>query len=325
MGRSSKSKSKTPRKPMDPETKRRLQRAFLAFSLTLLVVVSAAAGVQYAQRWVDRKAARPSSPPQVVLKDVPAWMSDSLADQIVAEIKPTSASSAFDHQLLEDTANKLKRNPWVRQVLQVRRVFEQQPGDTLEIDCEYRAPIALVNWQDTFWLVDDEGFLLPEQYTAQQVPRIVLGPDHRQMNLRLIEGVEHAPPAPGSKWPGDDLAAAIDLAKLMCGRDYVNDVFKIRVANFDGRRDPRESQIVFITRYGTEVRWGRPIGAKDFFAEVAPSQKLESLRQIFEQFGRIDARRAWIDIRYDRVTYPKAEPESAQATGRRDIDGNAVQ
>ena len=62
--------------------------------------------------------------------------------------------------LLVAAAGKLQANPWVRDVHFVRRVFGERPGDTLEIDCEFRAPIALVQWGDYYWLVDGDGMTL---------------------------------------------------------------------------------------------------------------------------------------------------------------------
>ena len=112
----------------------------------------------------------------------------------------------------------LKANPWIREVKQVRRAYRDQPGDTLEVDCEYRAPVALVKWQDYFWLVDGDGVKLPEVFSAADVPRILKGQD-KQVNIRVIEGVSHAPPETGAKWAGEDLHAGLELVKLLVRPD----------------------------------------------------------------------------------------------------------
>src|SRR5205085_11418901 len=114
----------------------------------------------------------PSEPPSVVLKDRPIWVGDFLAEQIARSVRPIGAHSALDHQLLVDITHQLATNPWIKTVRQVRRSYVKAPGDTVEIDCEYRAPVALVRWKDFFWLVDGEGVKLPEQFTIEQLSRI---------------------------------------------------------------------------------------------------------------------------------------------------------
>jgi hypothetical protein len=278
---------------------------FIAFAACL------GAAIITARRYVDQKVAEPVGPLKVVLLNQPAWMGDFLAQQIAATV-PHAAGSAFDRDLLVNAVTCLRANPWVRDVHQVRRVYGQRPGDTLEVDCEFRAPIALVQWGEYYWLVDGEGMKLPEQFTASHVPKIVIGRDGR-MNIRIIEGVRQPPPETGKKWAGQDLAAGLGLVKLLYGKPYAEELVSVNVANFAGRIDPREAQLVLRTKYATEVRWGRPLDAKDFFAEVPVSRKLEDLRAITQQYGRVDAGRPWIDIRYDKVTYPNPDAQNASA------------
>jgi len=283
---------------------------------TVVFVASLGVGFYHLRRYVERDVVFPDRPPRVVLKNRPAWMSDALAIQIIKTVKPAGTHSAFDRQLLQDTAMILRTNPWIKQVKQVRRAYGQRPGDTLEIDCEYRAPIALVHWKDYYWLVDGQAVKLPEQYTAQQLPGIVVGPN-RRLNIRVIEGVSHPPVESGQVWPGEDLAAGLDLVKLLYGQVYADEIVKVDVSNFGGRLDPKEAQITLVTRYDTQIRWGRPINARDFFVEVSTPQKLAYLRDVWTQFHRVDGGMPWIDIRFDRIIYPADAPRTASAGGTR--------
>jgi hypothetical protein len=133
------------------------------------------------------------------------------------------------------------------------------------------------------------------------------------LNLRIIEGVMSPPPESGQKWPGADLAAGIDMIKLLYAKPYADEVERVNVANFAGRQDPREAQVVLITRYQTQVRWGRPVNAKDYFVEVLPAQKLDYMERLVQQFGRVDAKHSAVDLRFDRVTFPTADIQSDQA------------
>ena len=298
-----------PRRPLLSPGGRRVVAHLLAVAV---VVAAAGGGLYYLKAHVRRTVAFPQDPPAVVLKNRPAWMGDFLYDQITRSVRPSRSHSAFDHQLLVDTVEQLRRNPWVSDVRTAKRVYGKRPGDTLEIDCDFRAPIALVKWADHYWLVDVTGVKLPEQYAGADVPKVVVSPDGQTV-IRIIEGVSTPPPDAGQRWRGDDLAAGIDLIKLLYDQPYAQDVIKVNVANFQGRNDPRESQLVLVTRHATEVRWGRPINATDFFIEVPTGRKLEYLQTVYARFGRLDAGRPWIDIRFDNITYPSPDASAAPA------------
>ncbi len=292
------------------------RRRWMIHAIAFVVVMGAAAfGFDQLYRYVNQRALLASKPPQVVLANRPLWMSDHVAEQILTLARPVTAHGVFDRQLLVDVHDLLHANPWVRQVKQVRRGYAQAPGDVLEIDCDYRAPIALVHWGDFYWLVDGEATSLPEQYTADQLHQIMYAPDG-QLNIRVVEGISHDPPGAGRHWSGEDLRAALDLVKFLYGKPYAQEACKVDVANFDGRVDPREAQIVLWTtqKIGdvpTQVRWGRPINAKDFFVEISPVQKLEWMEKLVAKYHRLDAGRAWVDLRFDQVIGVKDEEANA--------------
>lgn len=316
MAKDAKKKSPDPKKEPKAPSDRHPIRSFLKAAATLTFVGLCVFAYLRTRDHVDKSVTFRRDPPRVVLKDQPAWMSDARARRIMAVAKPDVSHSAFDHNLLVNTASLLRNHPdtapWVREVRSVRRVFGQGPGDVLEIDCDFRSPIALVKWENYYWLIDADGVLLPEQYTASDV-RKVMYDKSGQICLRILEGVATAPPESGRKWQGSDLAAGIDLAKLLYGKTYTNEVERIDITNFAGRKDPREAQLVCITRFNTEVRWGRPVFAKDYFVEVSPAQKLQYMEKIVQQFGRVDARHSAVDLRFDRVTYPAAEAPGMEA------------
>lgn len=299
-------------KPRDPQAAARLRRVCVHVSAVVLLLAAAGIGYWAMRRHVDRRVVFSRTAPKVVLVHRPVWMSDALYDEIVALAQPYGAHSAFDRELLHDVADLLGDSPWIKRVHEVRRVYGQRPGDTILVDCEYRAPVALVHWGEYYWLVDGEGVKLPQQYTAREIARIITGRDGKT-NIRVVEGVRHAPVEKGERWPGEDLVAGLDLAKCLYGLPYADEVTGIDVANYAGRVNPREAHLVLQTKRGTEIRWGRPLAAKDFFIEVSTAQKLKSMQQVWQQFGRVDANRPWIDIRFDKITYPSVNVQSEPA------------
>jgi hypothetical protein len=307
------------KKPANPAAAAFRRRALLHTLGVILFCAALAGGIMGLKRYVDKRVVFASEPPKVVLLHRPVWMSDFLAAQIAAAVRPLGGHSALDHQMLVDITEMLRHDariaPWIQKVNQVRRAYTHAPGDTLEIDCDYRVPIALVQWDDRYYLVDEQGILLPEQYDASQLSRILFGADGHT-NIRIIDGVQCPKPlSAGQRWTGDDLAAGLQLVKLLYGLPYAEEIVKVDVANFQGRRDPRDAQLVLMTKYDTQVRWGRPVNAKDFFVEISTPEKLDHLRRVYEEYHRVDGHFAWIDLRFDKVTYPRPNPD-AQATSR---------
>jgi hypothetical protein len=289
----------------------------LTVLMHLLGVIVFVGGIVFvtivAKKYVDREAGVSDVPLKVVLKNKPAWMSDFLAGQIAATV-PRTSSSAFDHNLLVAAVADLQRNPWVQKVHQVRRVYGDSPGDTLEVDCDFRAPVALVHSGGDYWLVDNDGVKLPEKFTADELPRIINGRDGK-INIRVIDGVRQPAPAAGQKWVGQDLVAGLELVKLFYGKPYMEEVPTIDVSNFAGRVHRGDPQLVLKTRYDTQIWWGRPISAKDFFVEVPVARKLQILAATVQQRGRIDAGKSYFDVRYEDYLVPSDTP-AVQAGAR---------
>ena len=297
-----------------------LRAAGLQGSGAVLAFICVAACVILMRGYVEREVTFPKAPPKVVLKNRPAWMTDFLAGQISMSVRPQGVHSAFDHQMLVDRVAMLKANPWIRTVREVRRAYGARPGDTLEVDCDFRAPIALVKYGRDYWLVDGEGVKLPQRFTAADVPKIVFGRDGHT-NIRVVEGVQRPVPQAVRSWGGEDLAAGLEMVKRLYGLPFADEIVKVSVANFGGRVDVREAQVVLGTKYRTEIRWGQPLGSRTEFIEVRPEKKFEYLQRVYDEFGRCDARQRWIDIRFDKITYPSAEPLPGPQSSTARVDG----
>src|SRR4051812_10293527 len=278
MSKSKKTKQIAVKKPRDPEREAAKRRVFVGLGTTFVFVCTLLVACWFARDYVMRKVAFPSDPPRVVLVNRPAWMSDLLAEEIVRAAKPAGAHSAFDHQMLVDINRILCASPWIKEVRQVRRVYQNRPGDTIEIDCDYRAPVALVKFGQSYWLVDGEGVKLPAQFDLTQLDRVVRGSD-RKMNIRIITGVMNPPVAAGKHWLGQDLQAGLDMVKLLYGLPYAEEIVTVNVTNYGGRESLKEAQLTLGTIRDTTIKWGRPInGGNDFFVEVPTQRKLDVMK-----------------------------------------------
>ncbi len=303
------------------------RKVLLIGAIALVTVTLAIIGLYKVRQYVSRTVALQTEPPTVVLANRPSWMSDLLCQQICAAARPDKPHSALDPKALQVAWDALKHNlrvsPWIKQIHHVKLLYGQKPGDTLEIDCEYRIPVALVHGQtaptptdptgDHYYLVDADGVALPERYKPEQLGKVVYGHDGR-MNIRVIEGISNPPPAlPGKTWPGGDIRAGLEMVRALAGHPYTEEIMKVDMTNFQGRVDERESHIVLWTNHTppTQIRWGRPESDKGSgIVEIPPRDKMLYLEKVFQQFGRVDAGRPWIDIRFDHITYPADPPQA---------------
>jgi hypothetical protein len=313
-----KKKAAKDRKPMDPERRRRLIRVCSRVLLAVALLGGIGAGYYYADQYVEQRVGFTSQPLIIVINNRPAWMNDFLVEQIANIARPIGAHSSFDHKLLVDTVEMLGRNPWVKKVRSVRRAYTHKPGDTLEVDCDYRAPVALVKAGPFYWLVDEAGVRLSERFTEEQVPSIQFGPDGKTC-IRVIEGVALSPPhLPGEQWRGQDLAAGLKMVKYLFELPYTQQILRVDVTNFMGRVNRNDPRLVLETSFHTRIWWGRPPSDNevDSFIEVNTAHKLKALRQIYEKYGRVDGGYKWLDIRFDQVGVPTDAPPP-QVNGRR--------
>jgi hypothetical protein len=279
----------------------------------LALVVCISAMVFISRRGVDERFAKSADAPTIVFLNRPAWMSDAVFDRLTQSVTPGGSRSSLDHNVLTETVRILENEPWVKSVKQVRRGYTKSPGDTIEIDCEFRAPVAFVRDSvvQRYWMVDATGVVLPESYREDELKRLGYG-DEARKQPRQIVGVEAPSPPPGQVWKGEDLVAGIEMVRLMFDKPYLNEIIEVDVANFAGRRDQNFAQIVLRTVKGTEVWWGRPVSAPDNIAEISPQQKLATLEKLYQQFDRIDAHQRWVDVRFERPTRPKDGTGSAK-------------
>lgn len=272
----------------------------------LLLAVAFAASIYFVVKHTRRYVARqlePAVAPKLVVRDQPRWMNDDLFNRIVDSLRPGTRRTSLDSELLVELTNVLRLEPWVKNVRHVRRLYVEGSGDLIEVDCEFRVPVALVESGGAYWMVDADGVKLPELFEANELAKVMLD-DAGSLQLRIISGVATRPPKAGEVWTGDDLKAGLDLVKLLYNKPFTADIAMVDVSNFAGRKSRENPQIVLVTRKQTEIRWGRPINAPDFFVEVPAEQKLRHMQLVFERFGRVDAGRPWIDIRFDAITYP---------------------
>jgi len=287
-----------------------------------------AAGLWAMERLAVR-AQRHGAPPIVGLRIVerPAWMPDRLARRIAAEILPRDADF-YDRTLTKDVYRLAAAHPWIRRVESVSKHRSADGAEAyIELRAEFRQAIARAGNLGRFYYIDAEGVVLPDSPADPQVPKIVVeerpgqgrtgsatyyahrngapaASAIREIHYIIIDGVESPAPAPGHKWPGDDLADGLRLVKLLLGRDYADQITVVDVHNHAGRISDNAPEITVHAQVGrgraTEIRFGQfPRGA-DYV--VRPEIKLANLDQyVADHGGRLAGVNEYVDLRYDEL------------------------
>ncbi|MCH7814477.1 MAG: hypothetical protein IID40_10710 [Planctomycetes bacterium] len=252
----------------------------LAFALILGGI---AVGLTRLERYVHAQTYF-STAPEIVLIDPPA----AIGEIVHAQLEPLTRGPWIDRDLCPRIADRLGRIAWVRRVERVRR----SASGRIEVHCDYRLPVALVQDGGEFVLVDDEQIRLPGRYPYCE-------------SWPLIQGVATAPPPAGQRWNAPDLAAGLRVAERVALEPFADQVSAVLVHNYNGRLDAREGHLELATdRAGGRIIWGSAPGEE--VEENSAAQKLAILRRNHELYGRIDAGRRVIDISTfpDRFTTP---------------------
>ena len=247
----------------------------------LAAVVGVVVAWQYGERWLMRyaqiTASNPISKIDIVLSQVPPWLSPVLQDRFRRAV---AHEVGVDARLagLERAVRWLAVDPWVKQVSEVRRTGR----DTVAVAARYREPRAMVQGTGGCYLLDAQGVRLPDLYVQPQLD---------QPSLPVIAGMSSGPPPVGEVWPGEDLQAGLSLASLLSGQPYVHQIRAIDVSPRDARGRIR---LALVTRNGT-VWWGFAPGDEQAI-EPGVETKLHRLAQVYQQRGSIDAGDKIVDV-----------------------------
>ena len=177
------------------------------------------------------------------------------------------------------------------------------PNSSVSVRCHFRKPAAWVRHGRHYYLVDQESVRLPGRYEAAAASGSV---------LMTINGVGMSPPEVGQVWRGGDLASGLKLSAVLSSKPFRHQIADIDVTNHDGRHDKNRPHIELTTdREGSRIWWGRPPD-EEFGTEIRANQKITLLETLYQQWGRIDMNRAYVNVMTwpDRITMPAAPVET---------------
>ncbi len=327
-------RAKAPRRPgrfrlwwtqMDPERRR---GGFILAGWVVIGIIAAGGAVIGMQtlerRAIERRYAGPGGAATVRVTSSPSWMPASLTRYVTEMITPPNANLA-DADLASKVYDLAVHNPLVRRANRVEvRPNPKGPGGVVEVDLEFRQPLARVRCGAGNLYVDREGFCLPEGLvamyvlslhdnqtrTVRQVCYQALGevPEAwrsyaRPIHYVTIDGVQKPPPPPGWRWPAPDLDAGLRLIELISTKPYYAQITVVDVRNHAGRITRNEPELRMHAQVAagrpTDIRFGRfPKPGSDWV--VSPLRKMWYLDDYAANHnGMLAGINTYIELRYD--------------------------
>lgn len=177
-------------------------------------------------------------------------------------------STSLDDELVGRIAAALHRNPWIRRVERVERVYPNH----IKVRYEFRQPALSVKTRQGYVLLDRDLVRLPGLYPT--LPE--------KVRTLTVEGIREAPPEPGRVWAGSALRPAVELA-LICSQNEL--LRRIDIASVDCSR--ASGPVLLKTRTGCVIHWGR--APSDSGPDELPvARKLHHLRRVLAYYPNLE-------------------------------------
>jgi len=271
-------------------------RLFIALKAALCLAGLAAVSATwlYGGQWLRRHVGQSQAEIPTVEINAPPWLPRDDVEQLRQRVQMIVDADPFERMTLEEAAAEVQANPWVRQAVRVAR----RPGGHVDVVAAFRQPVALVEKDNRYYLVDQHGVRLPKDYAPEAAQRL---------DLPIIVGVRGPTPDIAQPWGGGDLLAGLRLASLVSHQPWREQVRAVDVQNFAGRLWAGEAHLKLLTRddegkhliQRAGVAWGRAPG-EERFAEMQLEEKLARIEQVRLKYeGQIDGGGGILDVRLE--------------------------
>ena len=237
------------------------------------LIVGTAIGWRMMEKGLQHYVAKKYSKSDYVVSliNTPQWMSEPRFGFVFDDIETVTLQavcpdaenppSPLDGLPLKTAAKDLRESSmWISKLYQVRRIGTNK----IEIDADYREPVALVASADGYVAVDEAGFVLPMVLQTHQVANY---------DIPLINGVGNI--EIGKASDSSRLHAGIAVANLIRYEPYANQIACINVSSINSYG---QTQVVLQTEQG-EVVWHKAPG-KEGSTDVSAAMKIERLRKL---------------------------------------------
>lgn len=273
---------------MDRSRRRRLVRGGCLSALAVVFVLAVTTAMARLDAHVEGQLRQRIDRATVTFVDLPQTLTELAIGDLQDSVSDLLGGDWIDDRVCRVMATRLASVAWVDKVGFVRRTGNGR----FEISARYRLPVAMVQHEGGFLLIDRVGRRLPGGYNYDPA-------------WKLIQGVDRRAPEPGERWGSDDVQAALAILAALEEEPFGDEITAVLVENVGGRVDPRRSHVQLATdRVGGRILWGSAPGLE--LEENTMEQKFAILRENHRRTGRADAHHPVIDISTfpDRFTIP---------------------
>ena len=229
---------------------------------------------------------------RIVWLGVPDWLQTEnwryVLDDLEHGISLDPKTIPYDERVCPYVAEQLAKSPWISQI---RRISKQNDG-IVKIYAEFRRPYAAIERDGMAYLIDENGYRLPEQWPGYAVNR---------GGWFVLRGVKEPLPELGERWPGADVVAGLKLVSFLsraelAGRlPFRKEIQAIDVSNFY-KKGSWDGRLQLITKNPESyIHWGVPPG-EEYKVEASAEMKLAQLNSLFDKYGCLPNDRP-IDVR----------------------------
>lgn len=250
--------------------------------LAVAAVMALVAGVMWRlERYVEHAARTRDVQLTASMQNPPRWASDELVREILLSSGIHHDDFLLDKELTMRWAQNLSRNPWVKKVNRVRKLYSGE----VRFDCELRRPVAMLRQGFSVRYVDAEGVVLPEATLVVPYGHVI-----------KLRGSVAALPQPGESIRDDALIAGIQVLAWIRGADEQlkpeerlwSELAVLDVSNYNGRVDLSVSHLTLYTNNSTEVRWGAAVGRSVPYGEASAKCKINTLYRKHRLAGSLE-------------------------------------
>lgn len=268
---------------------------------TIGIAAVVAWGVPHLRARIDERQVASDGPPAIAYVDAPRWFDQIRRDRVAARVmQAVGESSTLDPHRLAKARDALMTTGWFDSIEQVRLA---DSGGFI-VEARFVQPFAIVRHDRFDYLVDPSARVLPMEWPA----------GHRPAEPHYVTIVGASAPPPGENgvhWAGSDVAAGLELVKLIADRPWFGEVAGIDVSGHGA-----SNQLVLVTSGNGRLVWGRSPGDRSA-AEVPAETKLRTLDYLYASNRRIDnGSGRTIDLRGDLVTVRRNDLAAEGAPGR---------
>lgn len=219
--------------------------------------------------------------------------------------------SVLEPLLLSDLKEEYLKCPWVKSVVAMSRVFPAQ----VSVEFVARSPYMQVLKGGYYWIVDDEGVMLPVEGVRAPRP-----------SLPVVRGDIDFRPQDGMVWDDDGVLGALQALQTIRSSALVQsmpvaEVVISRAEYIDRLSQPGRSRprLQIITTNGFDILWGTT--GVGYPGEMQDEEKVALLRQLVAQ-GEHKGIARRLDVR-TRVPGFTLLPEEAATSVSASVPGKA--